>query len=215
MSLEKLDSSDICDVGKIHVNVGGTKYETTYETLKDCKGLIKYIGDKKNIFIDRDPIVFKKVLKFLRGYPVINEVLKDDDMVYELIYWKHKFIDIKLCECICKSIKIYDNYNSEKNSYIVKTLDFTDIDNPCNTDIDNSINTPNANHLKSFRSTHYLVPLKIASDMLKMSNFVRCEVVCTEGWDDHVWVEKEELKQLLYKLKLRILFSSSGKWCIC
>lgn len=231
------DEHDECDVHdefentmKIILNVGGVKYETTFGTLNDCKGLSELILQKMNniddddvineIFIDRDPEVFKHVLKFLRGYPNVDYLL-NDDVVYELIYWKHKFVDQKICKCINESIKVFKGYDSDKSSYTIESLNFENIETPTLTNNLTNINTPDISHLNEYKDTHYLIPLKV-SKILNVNSPIECEVVCSEGWVDHVWVDKKLIKNLLYKLKLNIMLNSSidhtnhtDCYCIC
>ena len=60
--------------GTVRVNVGGTWFETTWDTLCGCPGSYfdamarRWTTDE--FFIDRDPVTFAHVLSFLRGYPV-------------------------------------------------------------------------------------------------------------------------------------------------
>merc|ERR1719326_2490038 len=57
----------------VHLNVGGEKYHSTWETLCHSSmfaSLLKYKFDKEEIFIDRDGIPFKWILSFLRAISV-------------------------------------------------------------------------------------------------------------------------------------------------
>eukprot|EP00494_Astrolonche_serrata_P027018 UN27281 len=59
-----------CDGEIIKLNVGGTKFETSWDTLKICNYFQNLLnkGYKKlnEYFIDRDPDSFKYILQFLR-----------------------------------------------------------------------------------------------------------------------------------------------------
>merc|ERR1712078_974330 len=55
------------------LNVGGAKYQSTYETLSHSAvfaALLRMKADKEEIFIDRDGVAFKWILSFLRSISV-------------------------------------------------------------------------------------------------------------------------------------------------
>lgn len=57
----------------VHLNVGGLKYQSTYETLSHSAvfaALLRMKADKEEIFIDRDGVPFKWILSFLRSISV-------------------------------------------------------------------------------------------------------------------------------------------------
>eukprot|EP00425_Heterocapsa_triquetra_P002048 CAMPEP_0195056646 /NCGR_PEP_ID=MMETSP0448-20130528/4948_1 /TAXON_ID=66468 /ORGANISM="Heterocapsa triquestra, Strain CCMP 448" /LENGTH=141 /DNA_ID=CAMNT_0040086485 /DNA_START=1 /DNA_END=426 /DNA_ORIENTATION=- len=57
----------------VHLNVGGEKYFSTWETLCHSgvfASLLKFKFDKEEIFIDRDGAPFKWILSFLRAISV-------------------------------------------------------------------------------------------------------------------------------------------------
>merc|ERR1719254_498984 len=57
----------------VHLNIGGEKYLSTWETLCHSgvfASLLKYKFDKDEIFIDRDGAPFKWILSFLRAMSV-------------------------------------------------------------------------------------------------------------------------------------------------
>jgi len=57
----------------VKLNVGGVKYESTYETLSHSAlfaALLRMKSDKDEIFIDRDGVPFKWILSFLRSISV-------------------------------------------------------------------------------------------------------------------------------------------------
>merc|ERR1711988_1792501 len=57
----------------VHLNVGGVKYQSTYETLCHSAlfaSLLRMKPDKEEIFVDRDGVPFKYILSFLRSISV-------------------------------------------------------------------------------------------------------------------------------------------------
>ena len=57
----------------VHLNVGGMKYQSTYETLSHSAvfaARLRMKADKEEIFIDRDGVPFKWILSFLRSISV-------------------------------------------------------------------------------------------------------------------------------------------------
>lgn len=210
---------------KICLNVGGKLTETTLDTLKCCKRLYNYVinvdktNDNSPIFIDRDYAVFERTLKFLRGYPVYKQLLNDDDVIHELIYWQHDLVFQQLPGCVKKSIKTYIEYNDKKNAHLICTVDFDNIEIPKPFGDDDEyvfwINTPNVNHLNFYKHTHYFVPKSVATKLLNIKKSPDCDIVCSERWKDHVWMEKNQLKLSLYKLKLKQILFSTNEWCIC
>lgn len=57
----------------VFLNVGGMKYQSTYETLSHSAvfaSLLRMKADKEEIFIDRDGVPFKWILSFLRSISV-------------------------------------------------------------------------------------------------------------------------------------------------
>lgn len=62
---------------RVGLNVGGTRFETTRDTLCKYEGSYfctllseRWLPTDDDLFIDRDPVTFAYVLSFLRGYPV-------------------------------------------------------------------------------------------------------------------------------------------------
>lgn len=211
---------------KLCLNVGGKKFETTSETLQRCKRLYELIntntsdGEHDCIFIDRDPDVFEKTLKFLRGYPIHDQLLNDNDLMHELIYWKHDLTYKELPECVKESIKAYIKYDESRSAHVVVSVNFKDIENPIpiinnNNDHTYFINTPDTYHFDKYKAFYYLVPKTIAVQLLGVTDAVLCNIVCSQGWNDHVWIHKDDIKMALYKLKLRLVLFSNNKWCVC
>lgn len=211
---------------KLCLDVGGKTIETTAETLKSCKRLYSVVNGNTNtntnqddtIFIDRDPVVFEKTLKFLRGYPVNDQLLNDNDVMHELIFWKHDLVSKELPGCVKQSIKAYMDYDESNSAHLVTSVNFKDIEHPepvKGNEHNYLINTPDTEHLNKYKNLHYLVPENIAVSLLNITDAVSCNIVCSEGWDNHVWIQKDDLKMALYKLKLRLILHPNNKWCVC
>jgi|JI10StandDraft_1071094.scaffolds.fasta_scaffold18702_7 hypothetical protein len=83
----------------INFNVGGTKYTTSQTTVDGCKELTALVYSKQyqkdDIFLDRDPIVFGKMLKLLRGYDCL-EYMWDNDVLCELVFWNHVMLSVEV-----------------------------------------------------------------------------------------------------------------------
>jgi len=205
---------------KLSLNIGGKTMDTTAETLKSCKRLyIQVINDDSDtIFIDRDPIVFAKTLKFLRGYPVNDQLLNDQDVIHELVFWQHELLFKQLPSCVKTSIKAYIKYDDTQCAHIVSSVNFNDIEIPHPSDDPTNIyliNTPDIDHLNKYKTFYYLVPEIISKQLLNITDAPRCNIVCSERWSNHVWIHKDELKMLLYKLKLRLVLYPNNNWCVC
>jgi len=180
---------------RIFINVGGKLFETTKETLRKCRKLNKMIQrhSEQQPFLDRDPVVFDVMLKFLRGYPIGN-VLKDKDLLHELIYWQHEFIYLPLPECIEKCSKEY--------SQVQELINLMDQDN-----------------LFQYKSTHILVPIKVAKlifpdEILPSEKKPVCDVVCTAGWEDHVWIERSDFLYGIAALRFKA-YTHKIHPCVC
>lgn len=85
----------------INLNVGGTKYATSQTTIEGCKDLMSLVYSKQyqkdDIFIDRDPLVFGKMLKLLRGYDCLDYKW-DNDLLCELEFWNHTMLSVEVPE---------------------------------------------------------------------------------------------------------------------
>ena len=83
----------------IKLNVGGTKYATSQATINDCRDLTALVYalqyQKDDIFIDRDPVAFSKMLKLLRGYDCL-EYKWDNDVLCELVHWNHVMTNVEI-----------------------------------------------------------------------------------------------------------------------
>ena len=205
---------------KICLDVGGTALETTLETLEKCKTLhdiVKLNIENQPVFIDRDPKVFEKALKFLRGYPMHDQLFSDNDVLHELIHWNHILVDHPLPDFVQKSVKTHHAYDEQLKAHIVYAVNFTSVEFPSPHKDDQHrylINTPDIKQLMQHKDTHYLVPENIATHILNLNNSIKCNFVCSKGWDDHVWIEKNQLKIALYKLKLRMVLYPNNNWSV-
>lgn len=191
----------------IVLNVGGTTFQTTTQTLYKCRRFKELLcantkrdgtpsgtpsgthggthsgGCDPPIFLDRDPVVFARMLKFLRGYP-ISQIETDHELICELIYWQHYFTDIALCPCISGAAVKYHQ-------------------------IAECVNLPDSTEVNHYSKTHFLIPLEVALKLFTELEHVPnprmplFQVVCSPGWNDHVWVEHDVWKQKMYKCKLQ------------
>lgn len=81
----RINKKNLKPMSRVILNVGGTRFETTYSTLEKSiyfKSLFKYeTDDLKEIFLDRDPGIFKHVLRYLRDihYPYPRKYLSELD----------------------------------------------------------------------------------------------------------------------------------------
>ena len=191
---------------RIFINVGGRLFETTSDTLKPCQKLMNEIIRCEKPFIDRDPLVFDSMLKFLRGYPFTN-ILENKDLLYELIHWQHEFVFIRLPKCIENSAKSYDA-------------------------IAKNIHIPDHSPINRFRLTHLLIPLDIAkvlftNEEIPNASKPMCDVICSSGWNEHVWIDRIDYMYALASLKYKIYskqkkslddkqtYDQGLEWCLC
>ncbi|KIH67771.1 K+ channel tetramerization domain protein [Ancylostoma duodenale] len=99
------------------LNVGGTKFYTTAETLRGpSAGGNSYFENlnymKGEIFIDRDPTVFKYILNYLRDGRVM---FPDDGLTTGLMFQEAKFYGLgKLVEKISLVSKNASGYHDIK-----------------------------------------------------------------------------------------------------
>ena len=179
------------------LNVGGTLFQTTEQTTNKCKklkNLCERFKHKNVIMIDRDPEVFLRFLKFLRGYP-IDRIDQDHDLICELIFWEHYFLDSALCpnkKCIDVCAKKYHE---------IQTI----------------VNVSFHDEVEKYKRSHYLIPenamLKIFGKNFE-HNFEKFSVFCTKKWNDHYWVEHELWNYKINEAKLKkALYKKS--YCVC
>lgn len=174
----------------ITLNVGGKVFLTTSETLSDCLGLNDLVYLKKHsegdIFLDRDPIVFGKMLKLLRGYPVYPLIVSDVsiDILYELRYWNHKFVSVDVPDWLQP-----------------QTLTFHTLD-PAQTDM--------------YQKTHGLLPVSSVSLLVKSgylpyhTNYTKCIIIgATTPWVDCVWVPLKEIELVTVRYQFETFFGNS------
>lgn len=179
---------------EIQLNVGGHVFLTTKQTCSKCRKLFDLVKDSDGqIFLDRDPIIFKRMLKFLRGYP-IPDIEDDDELIHELIYWEHYFNDTKLCKCISSCYKKWHQ-------------------------VADKVHFGNPEQVKKLKKNCCLVPKDVAewlwdSEELPNENKPLCYVVCTKNWKDHLWIKNKDMKNKFIQIKLRsVLFNK--QFCIC
>lgn len=70
----------------ITLNIGGTNFYTTYDTVHKYRSFFSNIHDS-DIFIDRDPLHFRYILNFMRG----SHVLPLDPTVLKELYVEADF----------------------------------------------------------------------------------------------------------------------------
>ena len=64
------------DTQSVTLNVGGQKFVTTRDTMASYKGFLKSLSQMNygsEMFIDRDGTLFRYILNYLRGSPVLPE----------------------------------------------------------------------------------------------------------------------------------------------
>jgi len=104
----------------IKLNVGGTVFETTKDSLKNSTYLTSFIErwTKSNeaIFIDRSPKIFEHVLAYLRdfNYPY------PDKYSYELDFYGIKYIVIDKMNKMDELLKKLSNIETQMNQLISK-----------------------------------------------------------------------------------------------
>jgi len=91
---------------RVRLNVGGTRFETTTETLRAAgpdtflarladhaeNGTMRTKDKRGRVFIDRDPELFKRVLTMLRGGSFTLEREPDDEMMAELDFYGIEYV---------------------------------------------------------------------------------------------------------------------------
>lgn len=168
----------------IHLNVGGTRFDTTVETLKPCKRLQQYMKEGNDVFIDRDPQVFRRTLMVLRGYPCDEVVVKDLDVIADLTWLEHQFLEIKLPDWLENAVRP------------VETSDTNHALDPEQT--------------ARFSRTRVLVASDAVAQLHNIGvldggrTYPKCRVVgVKEGWVDSLWVPTQDFQ--LAKLKLKFI----------
>ncbi|XP_063448536.1 potassium voltage-gated channel protein Shaw-like [Mytilus trossulus] len=122
--------------GEIHINVGGTLFETKWSTLqRHCDTLLGsltttseyYNKDKKQFFFDRNPELFNTILDFYRnGELHFPTHICGWNWKQELEFWRISVTDISEC-CYPKYIKYEKDQNLVnyiKNAFIVRTAEY-------------------------------------------------------------------------------------------
>lgn len=167
-----------------HLNIGGTKFQTTIETLQPCRKLIEQLGNE-HTFLDRDAETFSKMLKLLRGYPVIREFTSDKDVLYELFFWNHEMLEVEIPK----------NYKSVPLT--VYTLDQAQTENYGKTH--QLIQDVAVDHMLE----HKFLPFE--------NQYVKCVVVGAPiNWKDCYWVPNELVDMARLKYKFVKYFCKDG-----
>jgi hypothetical protein len=78
MSLEEFDTEILT------INAGGTLFQTLHSTIQNWPYLCTLLKMKQDSFIDIDPVIFTKILNFLRGHYYVA----DKQLIYELDKWE-------------------------------------------------------------------------------------------------------------------------------
>jgi hypothetical protein len=174
----------------IQLNVGGTSFATSSKTLKSC-GRFRAIlddlqglqgqQDDKPIFLDRDPVVFSRTLKTLRGYPCGRELINDSDLISELVWLEHDFLDGELPEWLDDAIHPADSKNTNHTLDPVQSARYS--------------------------QTRVLVAsdaLEKLERVLPANQYPKCVVVGVgEGWVNSQWVPVHDIDTA--KMKLRFM----------
>jgi hypothetical protein len=178
------------------LNVGGTLFQTTEQTINKCKklkDLCEKFKHKNVVMIDRDPKVFCRFLKFLRGY-LIDRIDQDQDLICELIFWEHYFLDTSLCteKCIDSCARKYH-------------------------EIKDKVNVTFPSNVEQLNREYFLIPknamLKIFGENFE-EMFKKFYVFCTQNWVDHYWVEHEVWNYKINEAKLKKALYKTN-YCIC
>jgi hypothetical protein len=174
----------------LRFNVGGTMFTTTRHTIDKCERLIRIVdlsvgeSGEGTIFIDRDPVVFSKFLKLLRGYPSeCEDDLIDAEILCELVHWEHIMLQRPIPDWL------------QPQALTVHTL------SPLQSEAfgQTHVLLP----LKTIQSL-------IESRSLKgpLERFAVCYAIgATQGWTDSAWVSSREAKLAQIKYQYRTHFA--------
>jgi hypothetical protein len=126
----------------LKLNVGGKIFETWKHTLESCKKLeLSPANDGSAIPLDRDPTIFARALKVLRGYPCAW-ALQDDDVLHELTCLDHDFVRTPLPRWMDGCEKHFE-------------------------DIEAAIHTLDPEQSKQYGKTHVLIPVTVIRRLMK------------------------------------------------
>lgn len=171
----------------LQINAGGTVFATTVNTISHCKLLHDTVAARKSseeiIFIDRDPTVFGKMLKLLRGY-YCPEFQYDNDVLIELLHWKHEMIGATLPEWL------------KPKTLTVHTLD------PQQSEAFGATHA-----LLPVSAIQKLVDMKIVNGPTE--RYVICKAVgATQGWIDSAWIENKEIELAILRYHFQMHFEN-------
>jgi hypothetical protein len=167
----------------IHLNVGGTKITTSKETLSPCKRFETLSNGDSEMFLDRDPAVFLKALKVLRGYPC-DELADDLDIISELAWLKHIFLNADLGGWLEEAVHPVDTKDTNH------TLD--------------PEQTSRFSKTRVLVASSSLKKLESVGVIVSASDYPKCKVVGVgDDWIDSQWVPCHDFE--LAKMKLRFL----------
>lgn len=169
------------------INVGGTQFVTTTETLRPLTKLYRRIESTTptaasgSIFFDRDAPTFTKILKLLRGYPC-SEYMMDTDVMNDLVHWEHEMLQTPIPVWLTAQ------------QLTVHTLD--------------------PQQTQSLGTTHVLLTNecieRLANNRL-IDHTVHDYVVCipigaSQGWIDSAWIPRNEFDTALLRCRFALYF---------
>lgn len=179
------------------LNVGGRTFSTTKSTLEKCVLLYACVAETadQDVLFDRDPDVFARMLKVLRGYPgAINSALKDADVLHELQHWEHEFA--------CQALPKWMEEGSEYSFEAVKS----------------SIHTLDCSQSAQYGQTHKLVIGSVVKQMIEMGALLKeeeypiCQVVgAKKNWIERCWVETKTLQMAKVRVRYMNYFAANLK----
>jgi hypothetical protein len=166
---------------KINLNVGGTQFVTTLTTLEKCHRFRDNVlkSSKEDIFLDRDPHIFNKALKIMRGYPC-EDAAGDLDVISELAWLEHNFLEEDLPNWLEAAVQ----------------------------DIENTNHILDPEQTRRFSCNCVLASAeaitKLGDLLLLGKDYQKCRVVgVRDGWVESQWVPIHDFK--LAKLKYRFI----------
>jgi hypothetical protein len=173
----------------IKLNVGGTRYATSQATIDDCKDLSAHVYahqyQKDDIFVDRDPVVFGKMLKLLRGYDCMDYRL-DNDVLCELVYWNHEMVNIEVPDWL------------KAQPLTVHTLD------PQQTELFDQ-----THGLLTLDAINRMKTLKLIDSALSVTV---CKAVgALQGWIESGWVENRQIRLAVLRYQFDAHFLNGSR----
>ncbi|XP_071177288.1 potassium voltage-gated channel protein Shaw-like [Mytilus edulis] len=208
---------------EIHINVGGTLFETKWSTLqRHCDTLLGsltttseyYNNVKKQFFFDRNPELFNTILDFYRnGVIHFPTHICGWNWKQELEFWRIPVTDISEC-CYPKYIKYEKDQNLVnyiKNAFVVRTAEYQTHKVSCLAGIKQRIwlflEEPTSSIAAKIFSVFYLliVLLSAITPMLATYPDVRQKFVDIDiliYWVNlnglNLWINKENPKEVMF-----------------